>query len=131
MDELHYEDMINLLLQVTNMLHKAMTKANLDAKNLREALENTKKQVKIEMATVQSRAKRVRDLEKKIIQLRYDPNKVEHVKKFFEEKDNVIMTMKRRIKKPYAYPIKTIEWIMNSLENDKMLEKLSELTLKS
>jgi len=130
-DELHYEDMINLHLQVTNMLHKGVTKANLDAKNLKEALENKKKQVKIERAMVQSRAKRVRELEKKIIQLRYDPNKVEHVKKFFEEKYNVIMTMKRRIKKPDACPIKTTKWITNSLEIDKMLEQLSELSLKS
>jgi len=57
--ELHYEDMMNLHLQVTNLLHRGMAKANPDAKKLREALEKMEKWVKIERAMVQSQAKRV------------------------------------------------------------------------
>lgn len=52
-DDMHHEDMVNLHLQVTNMLHRGVAKAHLDAKKLREALERTEKQVKIERAMVQ------------------------------------------------------------------------------
>lgn len=121
-DDLHYEDMINLHLQVINMLHRGVAKDNLDAKKLREALDKTKKYVKIERAMVQSRAKRVRDLEQNIIQLGSDPNQVEHAKKVLEENDKEIMEMKRIIKAPDVYPLQTTELITTSQENEKMLE---------
>lgn len=66
-DDMHYEDIINLHMQVTNMLHRGVAKAHLDAKKMREVLEKKKKQLKIEQAMVQSRAKRVKELEQKII----------------------------------------------------------------
>jgi len=53
-DDLNYEDMINLNLYVTNMLHRAVAKANLDSKKLKEALDKMEKQVKIERARVRS-----------------------------------------------------------------------------
>lgn len=86
-DDLHYEDMINLHLHVTNMLHRGVAKANLDAKNLREALDKTEKRYKIERAMVQHRAKRVRELEQKIVHLGSYPNQAEHARKILEEKD--------------------------------------------
>lgn len=42
-DDMHYEDMVNLHLRVTNMLHRGVSKAQLDAKKLREVLEKNEK----------------------------------------------------------------------------------------
>lgn len=74
-------------LQVTSMLHRGIVKANLDAKKLREALEKTKKHIKIEREIVQSRAKIFKQLEKKNIQLGSSPKDAEHVTHILEDKD--------------------------------------------
>lgn len=116
-DDLHYEYMINMHLQVTNMLHRGVAKANLDAKKLREALDKTEKKVKIERAMVHSREKRVKELEHNIVQLGYDPNQADHSKKVLEEKDKKIMAMKKRIKALDAYPVKMTKLITASQEN--------------
>lgn len=130
-DDLHYEDMINLHLHVTNMFHRGVAKANLDVKKLKEALDKNEKHVKIKRAMVQSRAKRIRELEQKIVKLGSDRNQAEHAKKFLEEKDKEIMAMKKRIEAPDIYLVHMAELITTSQENEKMLEQLSQLTLKA
>lgn len=42
-DDLHYEDMINLHLQATHIFHRGVVKDNLDAKKFRETLDKKKK----------------------------------------------------------------------------------------
>jgi len=108
--------MVNLHLQVTNMLHIGVSKAHINVKKLREVFEKTKNKVKIEREMVQSREKRVREMEQNIIQLRSDPNQVEHGKKVLEDKDREIMVMNRKIKEPEAYPVQTAEMIATSQE---------------
>ena len=78
--------------------------------------------MKIEQAMVQSREKRVMELEQKIIQIISDPNQVEHAKKVLEDKDKEIMVMKSRIKAPDAYMIQTVELITTSKEKEQLLE---------
>lgn len=67
---------------------------------------------------VQSRAKRLKGIQQKIIHLVLDPNEVDHTKKVLDDKDKEIMVIKRRLKTPKSYLVQTTKLITTSQEKE-------------
>jgi len=128
-DDMQYEDMVNLHQQVTNMLHRGVAKAHLGTKKLREALEKTEKQLKAERVLLQAKAKRVREMEQKFMSLASDPGQGEHAKKVLDDKDKEVMALKKKLKAPEANLDQTVDLITASEDQDHLLEQLCQFTL--
>ena len=87
-DQIHFKDKLSLHRQVTEVLHRDVTKTHASMKKMQETLTNVDRQLKQERIVTTARNNKIKDLEqKKLIQLASRPYDAEQTNKMIEDKN--------------------------------------------
>ena len=80
MDQIHFTDNVHFNKVATNILHRNVSRTQVGANKMQDALFEMEKQLKHERVITRSRYLRVKEMEQKVLQLGKTPQDYSHVK---------------------------------------------------